>query len=381
MKNFNFHTSWLEINEENIKHNINVFRNLIDKKTKLGVVLKSNAYGHGLPEMLACVHDLVDIIHVITPEDALFIRNYEAENNLKPIRILVIGAINKEHVSVCIQNKIELVIYGNDWDDILSNHKSKKKIMAHIHLDTGLGREGFAIDSKELKELLQKHSEKIKLIGFMSHFANTEDVTEQQYAKKQLDHFHQYFKKNNFSVEKHIGASAATLILNESHHDAVRIGIALYGMWPSKETKLSYSIISKNKIELRPALEWKVKSQIVKDVADGSYIGYGCTYKCESKTKIAVFPVGYFDGFPRSLTNKAYVLINGQRCPMIGRVMMNHIVVDITKIQKNNNRVIATLLGQDGTEEIKAENIAAWCDTINYEVTTRIGGHLPRIIV
>jgi len=381
VKNFNFHTSWLEINEENIKHNINVFRNLIDKKTKLGVVLKSNAYGHGLAEMLACVHDLVDIIHVITPEDALFIRNYEAENNLKPTRILVIGAINKEHVSVCIQNKIELVIYGNDWDDILSNHKSKKKILAHIHLDTGLGREGFAIDSKELKELLQKHSEKIKLIGFMSHFANTEDVTEQEYAKKQLDNFNQYFKKNNLQVEKHIGASAATLILNESHHDAVRVGIALYGMWPSKETKLSYSIISKNKIELHPALEWKVKSQIVKDVADGSYIGYGCTYKCESKTKIAVFPVGYFDGFPRSLTNKAYVLINGQRCPLIGRVMMNHIVVDITKIQKNNNPVMATLLGHDGTEEIKAENIAAWSDTINYEVTTRIGGHLPRIIV
>jgi len=381
VKNFNFHTSWLEINEENLKHNINVFRNLINQKTKLGVVLKSNAYGHGLFEVLACIHDLVDIIHVITPEDALYIRNYELKNNLSPVRILVLGAINKEHLSVCIQNKIELVIYGNDWDEILSNHKSKKKVLAHIHLDTGLGREGFSIDSKELKALLKKHAAKIKLIGFMSHFANTEDVTEQEYAKKQLANFRQYFKKNQLSVEKHFCASAATLILNESHHDAVRIGIALYGMWPSKETKLSYSIISKNKIELRPALEWKVKSQIVKDVNAGSYIGYGCTYKCESKTKIAVFPVGYFDGFPRSLANKAYVLINGQRCPLIGRVMMNHIVVDITKIQRSNERVVATMLGYDGAEEIKAENIAAWSDTINYEVTTRIGGHVPRIIV
>lgn len=375
------HISWLEIHEENLLHNIQTFKNLIGEETLLGVVLKSNAYGHGLPQVLEIVHGEVDIIHVSAPEDAFFIRNYELEYDLKPTRLLVLGAIAKEHLETCIQHDIELVMYGHDWDILLEGQKLPGKIKAHLHIDTGLSREGFHHNSKELTPLLEKYADQIEVVGVMSHFANTEDVTEQDYAKKQLKNFDKFLKESNLQVERHIGASAATLILEKSRYDAVRIGISLYGMWPSKETKLSYNIISKDKIDLKPILSWKVKSQIVKEVRAGSFVGYGCTYKCESKTRIAVFPVGYYDGYPRSLSNKAYVLIDGQRCSVIGRIMMNHIVVDVTHVVKSNNRVEATLLGKDGKAEITAENIASWSSTINYEATTRIGLHLPRVIV
>jgi len=153
-------------------------------------------------------------------------------------------------------------------------------------------------------------------------------------------------------------------------------------MWPSNEARISARLILKEVPEFKPVLSWKCLSQLVKSIPKGTYVGYGCTYRCDHETVIAVFPVGYFDGYPRLASGKAHVLIHGRRCPVIGRVMMNHMIVDVTGVvQRGESELVATLLGVDGEEKISAELIASWAQTIHYEIVTRIGSHLQRILV
>ena len=161
----------------------------------------------------------------------------------------------------------------------------------------------------------------------------------------------------------------------------LRVGIGLYGLWPSRETYLS-TIMGKLRVpDLKPVLTWKTKIAQIKTIHEGSYVGYGCTYKTTRKTKLAVLPVGYADGYDRKLGNTAYVLVNGKRAPVIGRVCMNLTMIDVTDIPnvKLENEVV--LLGTCGQETITAETMASWAGTINYEIVTRISPLLERKIV
>ena len=168
----------------------------------------------------------------------------------------------------------------------------------------------------------------------------------------------------------------------QARHDAVRIGISLYGLWASSETRLSARALLGRVPELRPVLSWRCRSQLVKWLPAGSYVGYGCTYRCPVTTRIAVLPMGYYDGYPRLLSSRAHALVNGQRCPVLGRVMMNHVVIDVTRAApQGEGPITATLLGRDGEEQVSADQLAVWAQTINYEIVTRIGAHLRRIVI
>jgi alanine racemase len=133
--------------------------------------------------------------------------------------------------------------------------------------------------------------------------------------------------------------------------------------------------------QLKPVLTWRCASQTLKWLPAGSFVGYGCTYRCPHETRVAILPLGYYDGYPRIVSGKAHVLVHGHRCPVLGRVMMNHIVVDVTRVATSEDRVIATLSGEDGDEQVSAETLATWAQTINYEVVARLGEHLPRVVV
>jgi alanine racemase len=223
--------------------------------------------------------------------------------------------------------------------------------------------------------------------GVLSHFANTEDVTEQEYARTQLSNFDagvqvlQARAGVDADVQRHFAASAAALVLPPSRLDVVRIGIAMYGLWPSAETRLSARVVLGALPALEPVLTWKVPSQAVKWLPAGSYVGYGCTWKCAADTRVAILPVGYWDGYPRLASGKAHVLVNGRRCAVLGRVMMNHLIVDVTHAVSTEAPVTATLLGRDGDESISAETLSGWAQTIHYETMTRLGPHLRRVVV
>ncbi|KAB8039697.1 alanine racemase [Silvanigrella paludirubra] len=389
--------SWIEISQSAFSKNVSIYRNNLETHILLGAVLKGNAYGHGFLQTLEILHGYVDILFVINPIDAFKIRKYEKENELVQKRVVVLGSISPDEAVACAKKVVEVAITDENWSNYISHLKRSEKekgnsyrpLKAHIHIDTGLSREGFVLEGLEQKiSFLKENESLIHVQGVMSHFANTEDVTEQSYAFEQLsklDKAHEIvsqFLGLSYHLEKHIAQSASTLIIAKSHYDIARVGISMYGLWSSNETKLSAKVVKSELPSLKPALTWKCKSQSVRKIPSGTYIGYGCSCRAERDLRVALLPVGYFDGYPRLLSNKGHVLVNGVRCKVLGRVMMNHIIVDVTEAtSEETNEVVATLIGRDGSESVSAENIAEWAQTINYEVVTRIGSHLKRMVV
>ncbi|HEY2028783.1 MAG TPA: alanine racemase [Myxococcales bacterium] len=374
--------SWISLDASAFRHNLAVFRELLGPSVKLGVVLKGNAYGHGFSQMLPLAQASADAIYLIDPGDALTVRAFEALNGLPRRQVLVLGTVSEDEAVELARASVDVTI-ANPGEErfVVALRKAGVKLRVHVHLDTGLGREGFtAGELPERAAWLAAAQDVVQVAGVLSHFANTEDVTEQDYAAQQLASFEEGARRLGLPgpFERHIAASAAAMLLPHSRHDAVRVGIASYGLWPSNETRLSARAVFGKVPELRPVLSWHCRSQLTKWLPAGSYVGYGCTYRCAADTRIAVLPVGYFDGYPRIASARAHVLVNGQRCPVLGRVMMNHLVVDVTRAASGDEPVRATLIGRDGAEQLSAEQLAAWAQTINYEVVTRLGPHLRR---
>ncbi len=392
---FPAHASWLELSASSLRHNVEVFRAL-EAATggpgrRMGAVLKGNAYGHGFREVLPLVHPWVDVLYLITPQEGLAVRAFEREQGLAPRQVLVLGAVAPEEAVVLAREGVEAVVADRSWEEagrVLRAARLEQPLRAHVHIDTGLGREGFTLEQLPRDTgFLTEYRDALEVVGVLSHFSNTEDVTEQGYALAQLDAFETGLARLEAQLsparrlQRHIAASAASLVLPQARYDAQRVGIALYGLWPSVETRLSARLVLGEVPALRPVLSWRCRSQVVKWLPAGSYVGYGCTYRCSEPTRIAVLPVGYYDGYPRLVSGQAHVLVNGRRCAVLGRVMMNHVIVDVTRAVADERPVVATLLGQDGEEAVTAEALATWAQTIHYEVVTRLGAHLRRVVV
>ncbi len=188
----------------------------------------------------------------------------------------------------------------------------------------------------------------------------------------------------------HSANSAATLLDERTHGDLVRVGIAAYGLWPSKETQAAWlerrmsssdgnsTLPPGENPQLAPVLSWRARLAQVKDVPAGGYVGYGRTFRATHASRIAIVPVGYHEGYDRRLSNIAHVLVDGVRCPVRGRVCMNMIMIDVTDVPQAVPGAVATLLGSDGEERVSAEQLAAWMGTIHYEVVSRIHPSVPR---
>jgi alanine racemase len=217
-----------------------------------------------------------------------------------------------------------------------------------------------------------------------THFANIEDTTDHGFAESQIATFARLSdavaSAGGPPPIRHAACSAAALLFNRTHLDLARIGISLYGLWPSKETYVSCLERGKPSLELRPALSWKTRIAQVKTVPEGGYIGYGCTYRATRPTRIAVLPVGYYEGYDRGLSGIGHVLVRGRRAPIRGRVCMNMCMVDVSDIPGASIEDEVVLLGRQGDERIAAEQIAGWCGTIAYEIVSRIHPSLPRIV-
>ena len=381
--------SWLEIDAGALAHNAGVFREVLGPGVRLGGVLKGNAYGHGFVEALPLAHRACDALYVIEARDALAIREFETRAGAARRPALVLGAVDAAEAVELARAGVEVALTdAGQARFVPALRAAGVRLRGHVHVDTGLGREGFTVG--ELPAALSwmaQARDAIEVAGVLSHFANTEDVTEQSYAGQQLAAFEEGARRVrealgiSAALERHIAASAAALLLPAARQDVVRMGIALYGLWPSSETRLSARALLGRVPELRPALSWRCRSQLTKWLPPGSYVGYGCTYRCPVATRIAVLPLGYYDGYPRLLSSRAHALVSGQRCPVLGRVMMNHVVIDVTRAAQTDEPVTATLLGRDGDEQVSADHLATWAQTINYEIVTRIGAHLRRIVI
>ncbi|WP_141730909.1 alanine racemase [Oligoflexus tunisiensis] len=366
---------WIELNAAALKHNVEVFRKLAGSALMVPVI-KSNAYGHGLKE----IHD---ILAPLQPE-WLGVNYLSEAESLRKLgyqnRILVVGPIHPKSCPDAFRLQADIFLGEETTLQEWIATPAEQKPRAHLKIDTGMSRQGFLPEqAASLISRLEAHKD--KLVGICSHFSNVEDVLEQTYANQQIDAFtsvvHQ-FRSAGFQLLSHIAASSSALIMQSSRFDLVRVGISIYGLWPSRATQLSFLQSHGRLVELEPVLRWKTEVAIVKGVHAGQFIGYGCTYKALRDMTIAVLPIGYYEGYPRLASNRGHVLIRGQRCPIVGRICMNMMMVDISHVSEVKPGEIVTLIGSDGSEQIEAGHIGEWADTIHYEIVTQLNPAIPR---
>jgi alanine racemase len=373
---------WVEISRRALVHNIGQFRNLIGPKKKILAVVKANAYGHGIREVSKIVLEAgADWLGVNSVDEGILLR----EDHVRA-PILVLGAAGRGDLGAACLNGLRLTVYNRETIEALGRlaQKLKKKVPVHLKLETGTHRQG--VRPEELirfVKLIQRYSG-LSLEGLSSHFANIEDTTSHSYPQHQLNIFRNLVERlNRIGAEipvKHMSSTASSILFPETYFDMVRIGIGLYGLWPSKETFLSCQLKNRKPVELLPVLSWKVRIAQVKLVPKGAFIGYGCTYRTTRPTRLAVIPVGYYDGYCRSLSNAAYVLVKGKRAFVRGRVAMNFLMADVTDIPGVRLGEEVTLIGRDGKETISADILASLAGTISYEILSRINPLVPRIV-
>jgi len=369
--------SWVEVSSSALKYNISQFRKILPKGVKISAVIKSNAYGHDMIQTAKAITSSVDYLAVVSAEEALELRKDRIK---KPI--LVLSIYFSGQIKELIKNNISFAVYDLELAKKINDiaKKINKKAKLHFKYDTGNSRLGVVGEGQALNILRHINTlENIELEGLFSHFAASEE--NQKFTDLQIQRFNSFIEqaeKINISVPlKHISSSAAVMVRDDASFDMMRLGISLYGLWPSKQakrlTKKRYP-----KFNLKPALTWKTKIIRVKEIAKGASVGYGCTYKTTKKTKIAILPIGYWDGYDRHLSNKGEVLVQGKKCSIIGRVCMNLIMVDVSKIKNVKPGDEVVLLGKQGRGEVSAAEIAEKIGTINYEIITRINPLLPR---
>lgn len=370
--------TWIEINQHALKNNYEQFRNLIGPVCNLMAVVKSNAYGHGLIDFSKLAEKLgVDWFGVDSVVEAESLRKAGIK---KPI--LVFGYTLQDKINDVLNNNISLTIADIETLKNLKNIDKKGKLKIHLKIDTGMHRQGFFVSEiPEVIEIIKSMDSFLVVEGVYTHFASAKNPAFPATTFSQIEEFKKAIKlleKSGFKkLIKHAAATASTIIFPQSHFDLVRVGIGFYGLWPSKETREAF----RDKIELKPVLSWKTTLCQIKNLSKGDKVGYDLTEVLGRSSKVAVLPIGYWHGFPRSLSSIGRVLINGSQAKVIGRVSMDMVSVDITDIKKVKVGDEVVILGRSGELIQSADDLAYLSDTINYEIITRINPLIKRIVV
>ena len=373
--------TWIEISKSALINNLAVFRQEASPANVMPVI-KSNAYGHGLKEVAEILNadQNIEWIGVNSLVEAEDLRGFGYNR-----KILIVGPTFESDFDKILELDVRFVL--GHFHLLEAWLKLENPPVCHIKIDTGMSRQGFTLRESPAAASLIKSSKHgfDKVEAMSTHFANVEDVLEHDYANLQLAEFEEavkVFKNNGFDGFTHAASSASTLLLPTSRFDLVRVGISLYGLWPSKATRLSYKGSHSSMANLKPVLCWKTKIAQIKDVEAGKYVGYGCSFRAQKDMKLAVLPVGYFEGLPRLASMKqSYVLVSGQRCSVVGRICMNMMMVDVTHIDNVKVEDTVVLLGRSKDETLSASDVAEWAETIHYELVTGINQSLERLIV
>jgi alanine racemase len=360
------------ISKSALVHNLSAYRRAIGD-TWLMAVVKANAYGHGMIEVAKTIEKETDWFGVASGAEALALRRAGIK---KPI--LVLSFYSADETAELVKKKVSLAVYDLAQAKLISQAAKKLKVTANIHLkvDTGTSRLGIFPQAvgKFVNQLLRLPN--LKTEGLFSHFAASEESLE--FTRQQnflFDLAIDELEWRGIDPIQHIACTAAGIVAPGSRHCMVRLGIGLYGLWPSLEAK------KQAKFALKPALTWVTRVVQVKTIPKGAFVGYGLTFQAKRPTTLAVLPIGYFDGFDRGLGNLGEVLIHGKRCKVLGRVCMNLTMVDVTDVKNVKAGDLVVLIGKQGKEEITADELAKKLGTINYEIVTRINPLIKRRLI
>ncbi|SFM29912.1 alanine racemase [Gracilibacillus orientalis] len=365
-----YRDSWVEVNLDHIIYNIEQLRNKLSDKTQIYAVVKANAYGHGDMEVAnAALEGGATRLAVAVLDEALRLRR----GGIK-VPILVMGWIRPEDAEIAVQHDITVTCYQKEWLEEVQKLSLSKPLTVHLKWDTGMGRIGIRTEQELLGIIPLLQHKNIYLEAIFTHFA-TADEENLGHFEEQITHFDKlwaFFQKNwsRHKVMIHTGNSAASMRFPEKMFDFVRFGISMYGLYPS-------SVVKKEKpIDLKPSLSLHSRLIHVKKVDKETPISYGATYLAKEEEWIGTVPLGYADGIRRALQGSE-VLVNGERCTIVGRICMDQLMVRLSKPAKVGDKV--TLIGAQGKERIEMDEWATQLDTINYEIACMISYRVPRI--
>lgn len=369
-----YRQNWVEVDKSDFHFNLKKIKEYLAKDTKIMPVIKANAYGHGGVALAKEAQKAgVAYIGVSSLEEGIKFREAGIKSN-----ILVLGNLFPlDNLQVAVAHSLTPTISTMSGIAALEDLavKLNKKLSFHLEIDTGMGRIGALTDAAF--PLLQKIADtpEISMSGMYTHFAVAD--TDPVFTRTQLEYFLKIVKHARTALglkfAAHAANSAALFRDKRTHLDMVRPGISLYGLSPFKHAERF--------LKLKPVLSWKSKIAFLKKVPSGFCVSYGRTFVTNRASVIATIPVGYADGYNRLLSNKGDVLVRGKRCPIAGRITMDMTMIDVTGVKGITLGDEVVLIGAQGKEQIKADELAKIQETINYEVTCAISPRVPRIVV
>ena len=368
----NYKRAYASIDLDAIKHNIKELISVTPKKLMYAGVVKLDGYGHGAVPVARAIEPYVSFFCVATVDEAINLKRHHVK---KPI--LILGPIPGDEYEEAVRLDIRFTVFTLEQANLLSVEakKQNKNALIHIALDTGMNRIGLK-PTKEDASLVKKISEleNIEIEGLFTHLFSA-DESDKEYAIKQIKEFESFITSlAEYGINpkiKHVSNSAGIIENLGTDFDMVRVGIVLYGIRPSNEVDMS-------SLNIRPVMSLYSVVTHIKFIEEGETVSYGRTFTASKRTKVATIPIGYGDGYPRSLSNKGYVLIEGKKAKILGRVCMDQMMVDVTEIGAATIGSKVTLVGKDKEETIRVEDLSALCTRFPYEFVCNITKIIPR---
>ncbi len=382
--------SRLTISAEKYRHNIQVLRSLLNTGTRLSSVVKGNAYGHGVPQVIPLAESCgIDHFTVYSASEAREVADVARDDS----DILILGDLTGDEMEWAVQTGVHFAVFDRERlgraRDVAASLGRAAKV--HLEIETGMNRTGLRPDELErVADDLRTHASHFDVEGAFTHYAGAESEANYLRVRKQIRTFHKRIARlRELGVRPrllHTAGSAATITYPETHMDLVRVGIAQYGFWPSQETRMRYLIersgpaLPDEPDPLQRIIRWISSVMSVQTVPPGQFIGYGTSYLTTREQRIATIPVGYSHGFPRVLSNLGFVLVRGVRAPVVGVVNMNCTTLDVTEIPDVEVGDEVVLIGRQGHREISVGWFGDLTRSLNYEVLVRIPREIPRSV-
>ncbi|MBI1288341.1 MAG: alanine racemase [Flavobacteriales bacterium] len=379
------HTSTIEISQSALKANVGFIKDLLGDGCELSSVVKGNAYGHGIGQFVPLAEECgVRHFSVFSAQEAFQAKEVLSSNS----EVMIMGMIDKADIEWAVRNHISFFVFDITRLENALEVAKRIKIPARIHieLDTGLNRTGYT--KKQLRtvvEFLTKHAKYFIVEGLCTHYAGAESIANHVRVSQQYKLFNKYKRwlseKGIEPIRLHTACSAAAISYPKTRMDMARIGIMQYGYWPSRETHINFIGGKREKEDpLKQVITWKSRVMTTHLVHAGEFVGYGTSYMAEQDMKVAVVPVGYAQGYSRSLSNTGRILIRGARVSVIGVVNMNMLIADVSNVPETSIGDEVVLIGRQGDMGISVSSFGELSAQLNYELLTRLPHDIPRII-
>lgn len=368
-------STFIEISRANLLANLQQWQDHFGQ-ANIWPVIKSNAYGHGLKEItniLASEKSVAGLL-VVNLAEAKIVRSLTD----KPIMVLSYFEASEAEILWAIEQQVSLPIYDLATASVVNQVAAQAHKIAWVNIKLDSGTRRLGVDLSEATAFIRQIEKfsSLKIFSLYTHLAESESE-DLEFSQQQVANFLAVAEKFPH-YKKHWACSAASLSLQLGDSDLIRLGLSLYGLWPSASTAQRAKSLG---IQLKPVLAWRTKIIQIKDIQAGDSVGYNRTYIFPQPGRLAVLPLGYFEGYSRILSNQSRVLIKGVSCPVRGNICMNLMMVELPVDLDVKVGEVATLLGTDGKETISAEELASTAQTINYEIVARLNAEIPKIII